>query len=159
MEYINKKLQISKGSYGTLSICGNDRYIEFNILSYVNCGGRHQHNIFEFKTDKDAVKTSELLYAYGTSRKRPPKEPVVLVELEQQYTCRGEFRLTLDPDGGIFMQTGSEYSGGRLTLSKAQARKVAGYLMYWVGSRLIGTRTVRHPARTEQVFDITDKDD
>ena len=159
MNWINKKLQINNGSYGVLSINAyvNDQHYppEFNmtIYSYTQCGGNHEHNNFTLKT-KDAFRFAQALYSFKT-----PKEG--MKAFKQEYSGRGEMhiekentKMLLNIGGGF----ASSCVGGTVKLSKSQSKKLAGYIMFWLGQYLIGQKKVIKPKRIEKVLDIQDKD-
>ena len=87
--WINKGLQINPGSYGILRLnawadgCGSNEF-ELTIYSYIDCGGKHQHNNFSL-TANGCIKVAEVLYHFGMSRNKHKEE--YLLELEQEYKC------------------------------------------------------------------------
>lgn len=165
MTWINKGLQINPGSYGVLRINANSEPgcmhgIDFmmTIYSYIDCGGKHDHNNFSFGTPSKAIKAAEILYHFATTRKRLNQE--CFFELDQQYKQRGKFYLIIDKNNKLTISigtyAGSSYSGN-LTVTKKQAKKIAGYLFFWAGEVLIGKRKVKHPASVSYVFDARDE--
>ncbi|GAG92028.1 unnamed protein product, partial [marine sediment metagenome] len=83
-----------------------------------------------------------------------------LLRLEQEFKQRGNFFLVIDAGCKLIMSIGtyseSSYSGN-LTLTKKQAKKLAGYLFFWAGEMLVGKRKIKIPAETSYIFDINDK--
>jgi len=156
MTWIHKKLQINKGTYGVLDILGDDLEFTFTFYSYVNCGGNHMHHNFTFKSVMDAIKVADILYSYGTSRKRLPPEEEIVLTLKQKYDVRGELVISRSITEGLTFRSAEYGVGGKLHINREQARKIAGYIFFWVRERLIGTRKEKRPAETVQVFDIND---
>ncbi len=125
---------------------------ELTIYSYSDWGGKHQHNNFALTVDK-AIKVAEKLYQFATNGKK--RKQSHLLTLEQEYKSRG--KLFIKASNELVLSIGSyESSDGTLTLTKKQAKKVAGYLFFWAGEKLIGTRKVKVPAKTSFVLDIND---
>ena len=158
MTWINKTLQINSESYGRLYIHGTSGTktddLTLTTFSFVDCGGKYQWNNFSLTT-VTAFILARNLYEFATHKK---KLKIQLV-LEQQYKTRGRLFVNVASNSTVQLSIDRYICGpkGQLSLTKKQAKKLAGYLFFWLGEILIGQRKVKIPAKTKQVFDINDK--
>jgi len=147
-----KSLQINKGSYGVLRINShvNDSHYttEFDLTTYkhTQCGGHHEHCKFTL-TPKDAVEFANVLFAF-----RVPKEGF---KLEQEHENKDELWLAKE-NSKIVLTIGS-YLGGTVLLNRKQAKRLAGYVYYWIGQHFIGLKTIKIPKCIKKKLDINDK--
>jgi hypothetical protein len=123
---------------------------DMSIYSYTDCGGRHDHNTFSLKVNK-AVEIAMFLYKYSMMRVVKERETFYA---KQEYDIRGELKLSIELNGSLIM----EIDSGCLTLDKAQAKKVAGYLFYWAGEKLIGKVELDVPATKQEILDLSDSE-
>lgn len=153
--WISKRFQINDGSYGILTInAGGYGGGEFDLttFSYIDCGGNHQHNNFSLKL-AGAIKMASVLYLFATTKKS-----IDHLILEQEYKTRGKLHLRMFKLNRLDLSISDfPINKGQLSLTRKQAKKLAGYLFYWAGERMIGMRRIKQSARTISVRDINDE--
>lgn len=152
--WIDKTLQINSGSYGILCISTSDmrtKGFDLQTFSYTDCGGKHQHNNFTLTLAK-AHKVASTLYRFGTTKQKI--EPMIL---EQEHSTRGRLLLRMFTANKLDLSIDSYMvNSGQLSLSRKQAKKLAGYIYFWIGESLIGTRRIKKKATSWLERDLND---
>ncbi len=151
MPWIHKRLQVNPGSYGILGLdAGNvmeGPHFKLLIYGYIDCGGKHEHNWF-YLTVHNALRVAGNLVAFADKYKVIQEQN--LLTLKREYESRGTLYIRVESSNALRIGIGT-YEGtcASVTLTRKQARKVAGYLFFWAGTEMLGKRSV-------QVLDIND---
>jgi hypothetical protein len=99
-----------------------------------------------------AYKVATELYKFATT-----KQKIEFLTLKQEHSVRGELYLRMFKPSHLDLSIDSyPVNEGQLSLTKKQAKKLAGYLFFWIGESLIGTKRVKKPATSYLVRDLND---
>ena len=155
MTWISKTLQINPGSYGVLKIHVDsvmERAFRLTTYSYTDCGGNHDHNNFSFPSVDKIIEAAKFLYDFSIARVIKERKTLYV---QQEHKIRGELCLSVELNGRLELLI----DGGKLVLTKKQAKKLSGYLFFSAGEILIGTRKIVVPKEIKNIFDINDNDE
>lgn len=152
--WLDKTLQINDGSYGILCLSAHSNHkhytTEFNFktFSFTDCGGKHEHHNFTL-TIRKALRVANALMTFKQNTQ---------MSVTQEYTSRGQLHLVCDGKKmSLSIGTFSESSySGCVYMTKVQARKVAGYIFYWLGEHLVGQIEVTIPRQKKKILDTND---
>ena len=148
--WINKKLRINPGEI--LEIDTSEMSTRgFDLRTIVSRHGRNDHLCFTLTLPK-AYKVAVELYKFATT-----KQEIEFLRLKQEHSGRGELFLRMFKPSRLDLSIDSfPVNEGQLSLSKKQAKKLAGYMFFWIGESLIGTKRIKKKATSYFVRDIND---